>query len=71
MEDENVVAPKTDSIPSVAEEAAAAAKAAADAAAQVAKASQKMMNMNIEGFFLRLKLVPFRWVMFYLLHSAL
>ncbi|OWM65449.1 hypothetical protein CDL15_Pgr009039 [Punica granatum] len=47
-EDENGVAQKTDSKPSVAEEAAAAAKAAADAAAQVAKVSQEMMNTNIE-----------------------
>lgn len=52
-EDENIVAPKTDSIPSVAEEATAAAKAVADAAAQVAKASLEMMNMNIEGFFFK------------------
>lgn len=40
---------KTDSKPSLAEEAAVAAKAAAAAAADVAKASQEMMNSKNEG----------------------
>lgn len=48
-EDENGAAKKTDSKPSVAEDAVATAKAAADAAAQVAKASQELMNMNVGG----------------------
>lgn len=51
LEDEKGVAPKADAKPTVAEEAAAAAKAAADAAALVAKASQELMNMNVEGCF--------------------
>lgn len=41
----------------MAEEAAAAAKSVAVAATEVAKASLEMMNMNIEGFVLRLKVV--------------
>ncbi|KAK4744360.1 hypothetical protein SAY87_010672 [Trapa incisa] len=47
-EDENGVVRKPGSKPSATEEAAAAAKTAAEAAAQVAKASQEMMDMNIE-----------------------
>lgn len=41
----------------MAEEAAAAAKSVAVAATEVAKVSQEMMNMNIEGFVLSLKVV--------------
>ncbi|KAF3437035.1 hypothetical protein FNV43_RR19788 [Rhamnella rubrinervis] len=43
LEDEDGIVKKTDSRPSLAEEAAAAAKAAAAAAADVAKASQEML----------------------------
>lgn len=49
MEDENDIEKKTDTKPSLAEEAAAAAKAAAAAAADVAKASQEMLNSKTEG----------------------
>lgn len=49
MEDENDVEKKTDTKPSLAEEAAAAAKAAAAAAADVAKASQEMLSSKTEG----------------------
>lgn len=48
LEDENDIEKKTDTKPSLAEEAAAAAKAAAAAAADVAKASQEMLNSKTE-----------------------
>ncbi|KAK9278674.1 hypothetical protein L1049_028248 [Liquidambar formosana] len=47
-ENENDLVMKTNSKPSLAEEAAAAAKAAAAAAAEVAKASQEMLNSKNE-----------------------
>jgi peroxin-14 len=50
--EENDLVEKTDSKPSVAEEAAAAAKAAAAAAADVAKASQEMLRSRNEGGFM-------------------
>lgn len=49
LEDEDGIVKKTDSKPSLAEEAAAAAKAAAAAAADVAKASQEMLTSKNEG----------------------
>ncbi|GLT72071.1 hypothetical protein SLA2020_440360 [Shorea laevis] len=48
LEEENDLAKKKDSKPSLAEEAAAAAKAAAAAAADVAKASQEMLRSKNE-----------------------
>ncbi|XP_015882589.3 peroxisomal membrane protein PEX14 isoform X1 [Ziziphus jujuba] len=48
LEDEDGIAKKTDTKPSLAEEAAAAAKSAAAAAADVAKASQEMLNSKNE-----------------------
>lgn len=49
LEEENDLAEKLDSKPSLAEEAAAAAKAAAAAAADVAKASLEMLQSRNEG----------------------
>jgi peroxin-14 len=53
-EEENDLAEKKDSKPSLAEVAAAAAKAAAAAAADVAKTSQEMLRSRNDGGFMLL-----------------
>ena len=71
LEGENDIVQKSNSKPSLAEEATAAAKAAAAAAADVAKTSQEILTSKIEGgirmefsLFYSVKFHPSTWIFF-------